>query len=378
MDHEIHYYVNFLIAKQAGFSNNEAYTIAYSAQYIDDNDTIYHIKPYDNINNKYTNYITQTCDLTLPKKILMKIYTVFHFVPEILFNKIICNSRKRFDKKYNLFNTVAGGNLVRKLLRKALYNNNMYEIGIASHAFMDSWAHQNFTGMFSDFNVVIPPIVSINESNIKSNAASIIIKKCTCCQYIYNNLNNISGKVGHIDALHMPDMLCNKWPDYRLKDVEVNNNNRFIDAIKNILYEYITFKNNNNFNYNNRYILQYNYCNTNYFNTYNDTKNNHCTINNTKFIKEITYIFNIKCKRKRMKMYNALCKKLYGLSYIIPYDKNKWLQDSIELKHNVCYFWKNINFTKTDWYLFQEEVKKYQYNVMHYLKLMVQSYGVNF
>ena len=43
MDIEFHYYMTFLIAAKAGFGQDEAYTIAYSSQYVDDNDMIFKI-----------------------------------------------------------------------------------------------------------------------------------------------------------------------------------------------------------------------------------------------------------------------------------------------------------------------------------------------
>ena len=39
MDIEFHYYMTFLIAGKAGFGEEDAFTIAYASQYVDDNDT---------------------------------------------------------------------------------------------------------------------------------------------------------------------------------------------------------------------------------------------------------------------------------------------------------------------------------------------------
>ena len=37
MDIEYHYYITYLIAIKSGFETHEAYTIAYSSQFVDDN-----------------------------------------------------------------------------------------------------------------------------------------------------------------------------------------------------------------------------------------------------------------------------------------------------------------------------------------------------
>ena len=44
MDYEFHYWITGIIAKDAGFSGEEAHTIAYASQYVDENDRKYVIK----------------------------------------------------------------------------------------------------------------------------------------------------------------------------------------------------------------------------------------------------------------------------------------------------------------------------------------------
>ncbi|WP_339041683.1 DUF6765 family protein [Candidatus Lariskella endosymbiont of Hedychridium roseum] len=46
-----------------------------------------------------------------------------------------------------------------------MQSGDLYWIGIATHAFLDTWAHQNFTGTMDDFNgfldiksIIIPNI----------------------------------------------------------------------------------------------------------------------------------------------------------------------------------------------------------------------------
>jgi hypothetical protein len=78
MDVEFHYYMTYIIALRAGFKTDDAYTIAYSSQYTDDNDTPYEILGDD---VPYKNYVSQTTDITKPKEELLRIHPYFHFFP---------------------------------------------------------------------------------------------------------------------------------------------------------------------------------------------------------------------------------------------------------------------------------------------------------
>ena len=43
MDIEFHYYITFILCRQAGYSGDDAYKIAYSSQYTDDNTHHYYV-----------------------------------------------------------------------------------------------------------------------------------------------------------------------------------------------------------------------------------------------------------------------------------------------------------------------------------------------
>jgi hypothetical protein len=40
MDVEFHYYMTYLVAAKAGFGSDDAFKIAYTSQYVDDNEMI--------------------------------------------------------------------------------------------------------------------------------------------------------------------------------------------------------------------------------------------------------------------------------------------------------------------------------------------------
>ena len=79
MDIEFHYYIIYILCRKAGFERNEAYTIAYSSQFTDDN--VYQYKVNFENGSHYSNAISQTMDITKPSKVRQRIYPLFHFVP---------------------------------------------------------------------------------------------------------------------------------------------------------------------------------------------------------------------------------------------------------------------------------------------------------
>jgi len=86
--------------------------------------------------------------------------------------------------------------------------SRLYRIGIASHAYIDTWAHQNFVGVDDSFNGF--------------------------------DMNPIPN-VGHADALFNPDTINNTWNDNRLVDRYINNNARFISAAEHLFNKYTEY-----------------------------------------------------------------------------------------------------------------------------------------
>ena len=140
MDHEFHYYMTYLIAARSGFNKKDAETLAYSSQYIDNNDHIFNISP--GTDNHYQNYISQTKNITMPRKKLFRIYPIFHFVP----GKVLAKDSRRKDGKLHYLNTTPDNKNANQILDSALETNNLYKIGLAVHAFADTYAQQKQYG----------------------------------------------------------------------------------------------------------------------------------------------------------------------------------------------------------------------------------------
>lgn len=208
MDFEFHYYITGIIAHEAGFSEEEVSTIAFASQFVDDNTVVYHIKD-KNTDNIYSNYISQTIDILNPRETLMRIYSVFHFVP----GDPMAVSARRKDGKMHLLNTIPDSKLSQNILNSAFHSpveKRLYRIGIASHVYADTWAHQNFIGFNDSFN-----------------------------GFSLNPIPNI----GHSDAILDPDRVNRIWNDERLLKSEVDNNDRFISAAEMLFYKFTDFLN---------------------------------------------------------------------------------------------------------------------------------------
>jgi hypothetical protein len=200
MNIEFHYYMTYLIASYAGFSTTESETIAYASQYVDENTRILQIdmgKP-----SQYINYITQTLNILKPKNELMRIYPIFHFIP----GDPMAASAQRKDGKFHRLNTTPNSDNANLIFDSALQSGDLYRIGIATHSYVDTWAHQNFVGYYDDFNAM------------------------------RGVLSRALPNIGHADAKHKPDEPALIWRDRRLiRDYEqVDNRARFLDATRHL------------------------------------------------------------------------------------------------------------------------------------------------
>jgi hypothetical protein len=324
LDIEYHFYITYIIALRAGFDIDSAYKIAYSSQYTDDNNTIYHIN--EGKADAYQNYISQTMNILKPKEELIRIHPVFHFFPGTA-NEILKCSTPRRDGKFHLLNTTPGNKNAQKLLKAALRSNNLCRIGIATHTFVDTYSHQNFVGMKDEFNAM------------------------------KGFLEHLIPNIGHADAKHNPDRPALKWEDDKLSsgNKKIDNKARFLMASEHIFEMY-------------RLYLK--------------PKHPKKKLENEKVIlkEELSKaIGGYDKKNEKKKNRISRYKKLIGDS-IKDYDKKAWFKIAIQRKreevidnitdmrsHEWFFYWK-YNYKKSDWYIFQEAVKANQKKGMEILK----------
>jgi len=198
MDIEFHYYMTYLVAAKAGFGADDASKLAYSSQYVDDNDIIFEINKGKA--SVFGNYISQTMNILKPKPKLFRIYPVFHFIPGDPRNK----TAWRKDGKMHWLNTTPNSKNANDIVDRAFASGDLYRVGIACHGYADTWAHQNFVGYYESFNSMENP------------------------------LGKITPDIGHADAQHNPDWPALVWQDGRMLTERIDNKERFLEAAENL------------------------------------------------------------------------------------------------------------------------------------------------
>ncbi|MDO9287180.1 MAG: hypothetical protein Q7T83_00150 [Thermodesulfovibrionales bacterium] len=323
MDIEFHYYITYILALKAGFKNDEAYKIAYSSQFVDDNTTEFKIS--QKTADAYSNYISQTSDITKPEKNLMRIYPAFHFMPGKK-EEIEQDSAMRRDGKFHILNTMQDNSNSRTVLKEAFNTKDLYRIGIATHMYADTFAHQNFVGYYESCN-----------AKIKGETL----------------LEKIIPNIGHADFQHNPDRPANIWPDTRLirKNSEIDNKARFLKAAERIFEHY---------------------------RLYLDPQSPKSVIDQEKgvLIKEIEkeigdHDSNNEEMPNRIARYKEFIKDINNGEFI-EYEENAWFNETIDKNFIASiplingwgtYKWK-AGHKETNWYGFQEAVKAHQWFVM--------------
>lgn len=206
MDTEFHYWITGLIACRAGFDRHDAKTIACASEFVDENDVCLEVKDRRG-GRPYRNFISQTMNILKPKHELFRIYPIFHFIP----GEPDAHTARRRDGKMHRLNTTPNSDHANALLDAAFKANpdiRLYRIGIATHGFVDSWAHQNFVGWYDSFN------------NIGLDP---------------------KPDIGHADGEHHPDWVNHLWVDSRLVDGDINNGHRFLSAAEALFRKYCAY-----------------------------------------------------------------------------------------------------------------------------------------
>lgn len=321
METEFHYYLTGIIAHAAGFTQKDAKIIASASEYTDENDNQIRVRDR-RTDETYENYISQTMNILKPKQKLMRIYPIFHFVP----GEPDLPENRRRDGKMHRLNTTPANRVATELLDKALQTSGetrLYRIGIATHAFADSWAHQNFVGWYDFFNnIALDP----------------------------------KPDIGHADAEHHPDWVAHRWDDTRLVDGEIDNTVRFLEAAQAIY---------------NRYRHHLNTRNIRAKRPWQDLRRD---LENA-MRRSFSGCFNCHAD-ERLRHYKTLA------PWLKAFDKDQWQDTAIErsISDLICegcwYVWRDdVQKEDTDWYRFQEAVKDHQTVAMDMLAPIFHTMG---
>lgn len=320
MDTEYHYWITGLIAKRSGFSEVEAGTIAHASEFVDYNMKSYTVLDHRGDSSGYSNDISQTMDISKPRSERLHIYPLFHFIP----GDPNADTARRKDGKTHLLNTTPDNAFANTIIDAALSGQMcgaetdqlLHSIGIATHAYVDTWAHQNFVGIKDDFNQI--------GFDLKPN-------------------------IGHADAGHQPDIPCLIWGDERLADDIVNNKERFMQASEALFAKYCAF---------------------------NEGRSCSPECSWDVMAKELTEILGPahKMDSVQLNLYKRHQRYEEKMAFLKEFDPYEWFNLAIDKEANSC-LWREGK-EQSDWYRFQEAVKKHHHFAYNLISARIAKFAM--
>jgi len=280
MNSDFHYYGTFVAACLAGYKQNEAKIIAYSAQFVDDcNSAI--LRNLKNTNTKpiptvhslgelfdYGRRIGmgENCDSEL-----RNVWMAFHFLPgNFGFIKNVYQGVETSNKKYGirnwqydksqeeLFQAMCEPNSETvKAMIHATRSDDLHMIGVRMHVLADTWAHQYYVGTPSWFiNGRHNEVTPIDEQGRlgASFKYSLTQRTDNLSDGIFSGTSESDNStaisyLGHGQIGSVPDYAClhyNLRPQWNGDYVvEKNNTEDHFQAFKQMVYALTCFKNNN-------------------------------------------------------------------------------------------------------------------------------------
>jgi hypothetical protein len=203
MNIDFHYGIVYVISRLAGLSVKEAEIVAHSCQYVDDATTNGVLnfeggESYERFASAhemldYKNLIDDQDRL---------VWAPFHFLPggvgESLEEKAICRPDSEIARE-----------MMRRAIEGKLYDNSLHRLGISLHVYVDTWAHQGFSGIKSKLNNV--KSLSGNDHSHEQWLEKLRKYVLEVAEQAQSNFLDVASKLGHGAALHFPDMPWAKW-----------------------------------------------------------------------------------------------------------------------------------------------------------------------
>jgi hypothetical protein len=202
MNVEFHYYSTAFLAVKAGFSHEDAVTLAHSGQYVDHHHRSYRIATPRGV---VLSGPTQNFSFWDPETV-SQVLAPFHFLPSGRDEAGQAPASKRVDGARSVWEVRPNSSPAKALLVAALKSRDLYRVGLALHTFSDTWAHQNFTARDEPWNRLDP--------------------------------NNRLPSPGHAQAGWAPDLWLAEWTDARLAEPRVVNLPRFRECAAKV-YRYL-------------------------------------------------------------------------------------------------------------------------------------------
>jgi hypothetical protein len=203
MNIDFHYGVIYAVARIGGFAAKDAQTVAHACQYVDDATTpgvlefsegqTYERFASAHVMLDYRNEMNDQDKL---------VWAPFHFLPggdgNSLDEKAVCRP-----------DSVIAKTMVKRAIEARQADNALHRLGITLHTYVDTWAHQGFTGTVSKRNHIT--YLKGDDHDEKTWLSKLNGFLGTAENTVAAiALDTISG-LGHGAALHFPDMPWATW-----------------------------------------------------------------------------------------------------------------------------------------------------------------------
>lgn len=216
MQIDFHHTVTYLVARLAGFGHPEATTIAHSAQYVDDATNAGTVQ-FDN-GAQYTRIASAHKMLDYKNMDNLADHLVwlpFHFLPGNNGEPAPAAPQNLSTEQYlercvTRPNSPVAQEMMKDVLRRQDRPYALHRLGIASHVYVDTWAHQGFVGY---------PHPRNRAKNIRTPLPGRAAGLRTRLEDLFGDVvDNIAGRVvgdvlplGHGAVLSFPDQPCLVW-----------------------------------------------------------------------------------------------------------------------------------------------------------------------
>lgn len=217
MQIDFHHGTTYVLSRWAGFSPDEAATIAYASQYVDD--------AVCNGQIKFSNGASYFRRASAHKMIdpqnsdddaNRQSWAIFHFLPGNQGNDKVVTQELSFDEKLIcITDSPIAREMVEECIREKKRPYALQRLGITLHVYADTWAHTGFAGVKSVVNRAKLELDSIGDE-VKSLLLNVV-------------------ELGHGTVLTYPDQpALSSWSyeNWRGETITQNNTEKFIEASK--------------------------------------------------------------------------------------------------------------------------------------------------
>jgi len=217
MNIDFHYGVVYATSRLAGLSKSDSQIVAHSCQYVDDATTNGLLVFSGGETFERFASAHEMCDyknaLDAENRV---IWVPFHFLPagegDSLEDKAVCRPDSPIARA-----------MVKKALERHEADNALHRLGVSLHVYIDTWAHQGFSGIVSDNNKLL--FLEGDDHDHNTWLGKLEDALVTAGHNIGAvALDAISG-LGHGAALHFPDMPWAKWKYTNAKQRQVERDN---------------------------------------------------------------------------------------------------------------------------------------------------------